>query len=120
LVEVPSVNPELESGGAGEAEVAELAAGWLAGWGFSVERVEGAPGRPSVVARLRRGGGRRLVLNGHLDTVGVAGMTVSPFAAEVRDGRLYGRGACDMKSGVAALLAAARDAAAEASFKGEL
>lgn len=120
LVTVPSVNPALEPGGAGEAGVAELAAGWLEGWGFSVERTEFAPGRASVVARVRRGGGRRLVLNGHLDTVGVAGMTVPPFGAEIRDGRLYGRGACDMKAGIAALLAAARDAVREGSFRGEL
>ncbi len=118
LVAIPSVNPDLEAGGAGEAVVAETAAEWLASWGFAVERIDAA-GRPSVVARLRRGPGPCLVLNGHLDTVGVAGMTVDPFAGEVRDGRLYGRGACDMKGGLAALLAAARDVAA-ADGGGEL
>ena len=119
LVATPSVNPAMERGGAGEGEVAELAAGWLRSWGFDVSLVEAAAGRPSVLARLRRGAGKSLILNGHLDTVGVAGMVVPPFAAEVRDGRVWGRGSCDMKAGVAAALAAARDAAA-VGFAGEL
>ncbi len=119
LVATPSVNPGLEAGGGGEAAIAALTIGWLRGWGFEVDVVEAAPGRPSVLARLRAGPGRSLILNGHLDTVGVRGMTVDPFRAEVRDGRLWGRGACDMKAGIAALLAAARDSAA-AGFQGEL
>lgn len=119
LVAVPSVNPAMEAGGAGEREIAELCAGWLEDWGFDVAVAEPAPRRANVLARLG-GGERRLVLNGHLDTVGVAGMTVAPFGAEVRDGRLWGRGACDMKGGVAALLAAARRVAADGELAGEL
>jgi acetylornithine deacetylase len=111
LVATPSVNPGMEPGAAGEAAIASLVAGWLEDWGYGVELVEAAPGRPSVVARLERGDGRSLILNGHLDTVGVGGMSVPPFEAEVEDGRVWGRGAADMKGGVAALLAAARDAA---------
>jgi acetylornithine deacetylase len=65
-----------------------------------------APGRANVHAEHGHGV-PRLLFNGHLDTVGVEGMTVPPFGAEEREGRLYGRGACDMKGGVAALLAAA-------------
>ncbi len=107
LVAIPSVNPDLEGDGAGEAEIAAFCTGLLAGWGFDVSTREAVPGRPNVVARLR-GTGPTLLLNGHLDTVGVAGMTVDPFAAELRDGRLWGRGSCDMKGGVAALLATAR------------
>ena len=120
LVGTPSVNPSIEEGGAGEGAIARLTAGWLRSWGFQVQTIEAAPGRPSVVARLRKGSdGRSLILNGHLDTVGVEGMTIPPFDAEIRDGRLHGRGACDMKAGVAALLAAARDVAA-GEFDGEL
>lgn len=107
LVQTPSVNPGLESGGAGEAGVAGLCADLLRGWGFDTSMYEVASGRPNVVARLP-GEGPTLLLNGHLDTVGVQGMTIDPFRATIRDGRLWGRGACDMKSGVAALLAAAR------------
>lgn len=119
LVATPSVNPQMEAGGAGEAEIAALTAGWLRDWGFDVEVIEAAPGRPSVLARLGKESGRSLILNGHLDTVGVREMKIDPFAAELREGRLWGRGACDMKGGVAALLAAARDLA-EAGFAGEL
>ena len=107
LVSTPSVNPVLEEGGAGEAEVAELTAGWLTEWGLSVEVPEVAPERWNVIARLgSAGSGPVVLLNGHLDTVGIAGMSIPPFAGELRDGRLWGRGSCDMKGGVAALLAA--------------
>ena len=107
LVATPSVNPEIEESGTGEAAVAELTAGWLRAWGLSVETFEVAAGRWNVVGRLVGNGvGPTLLLNGHLDTVGVAGMSVEPFGAELKDGRLWGRGSCDMKGGVAALLAA--------------
>lgn len=114
LIETPSVNPSLEVGGQGEAEIAELCAGWLEGWGFEVEIVGDEIGegvaRPSVVAR--HGSGRpTLLFNGHLDTVGVSGMSIAPFRSVARDGRITGRGACDMKGGVASLLAAARSLA---------
>jgi len=111
LVRIPSVNPGLEEGGQGEAEVTHAVATWLEGWGFAVRRLEVAPGRYNVVARHPADpadgrGGPTLLFNGHLDTVGVAGMTVPPFEGLVEDGRLIGRGACDMKGGVAALLSA--------------
>lgn len=105
LVTVPSVNPVLAPGGAGEGEIAELCLDLLRGWGLDVEMVEVAPDRFNVVGHLA-GSGPTLLLNGHLDTVGVERMTVDPFGAEMRDGRVYGRGSCDMKGGVAALLAA--------------
>ncbi len=107
LVATPSVNPELEESGAAEAAVAALTAEWLRAWGLSVEMSEVAPGRCNVVGRLEGDGvGPTLLLNGHLDTVGVAGMSIDPFGGELREGRLWGRGSCDMKGGVAALLAA--------------
>jgi acetylornithine deacetylase/succinyl-diaminopimelate desuccinylase-like protein len=118
LVRTDSINPGLVPGAAGEAAVAALLARRLERSGFAVDLVPaaGAPGRPSVVARhAGTGGGRSLLLNGHLDTVGVAGMT-DPFAGRVAGGsvrgRLLGRGACDMKAGVAAMVAAAEAAAA--------
>ena len=107
LVATPSVNPELEESGAAEAAVAGLTAEWLRAWGLSVEVSEVAPGRWNVVGRMEGDGvGPTLLLNGHLDTVGVAGMSGDPFGAELREGRLWGRGSCDMKGGVAALLTA--------------
>jgi len=112
LVATPSVNPSLEEGGTGEGEAARICAGWLQGWGFRTEILEGTPGRPSVVGR-RGSGAPTLLLNGHLDTVGVAGMSIPPFLADVRDGAIHGRGACDMKGGVGALLAVAATLARE-------
>jgi acetylornithine deacetylase len=105
LVAIPSVNPDLEPDGAGEPEVAAVCADLLQGWGLETRTYDATPGRPNVVAELA-GDGPTLLLNGHLDTVGVAGMTIDPFGAEIRGDRLWGRGACDMKGGVAALMAA--------------
>ena len=108
LVRVDSRNPSLVPGARGEADVAIVLAGILEAWGFTVEMRDAAPGRPNVVARIGGGdGGRSLMLNGHLDTVGIEGMTHDAFDPLVHDDRLHGRGACDMKSGVAAMCAAA-------------
>ena len=112
LVRTASVNPVLEKSGTGEAEIAALVAGWLGHWGYSTRITEVAPGRFNVVARGGEGAGPVLLLNGHLDTVGVEGMP-DPFSGNVREGRLYGRGAADMKGGVACILAAAARLAAE-------
>jgi acetylornithine deacetylase len=106
LVATPSVNPVLSPGGAGEGEIAALVAGLCEGWGLRAELREIAPGRCNLVAWLE-GVGPTLMFNGHLDTVGAERMTVEPFAAQIVASRLIGRGACDMKGGVAALLAAA-------------
>jgi acetylornithine deacetylase/succinyl-diaminopimelate desuccinylase family protein len=107
LVAIDSVNPDLVPGGGGEAELADFVAGWLSDAGLAVELDEAAPGRPSVVAVARgTGSGASLMLNAHMDTVGVDGME-RPFEPVVREGRLYGRGAYDMKGGLAACMLAA-------------
>jgi acetylornithine deacetylase len=107
LVAIDSVNPALVPGGAGEEEVAAFVARWLTEAGLEVEVVQAGIGRPSVVGAARgRGGGRSLMLCGHIDTVGVDGMR-EPHVPHVRDGRLYGRGGYDMKAGVAACMLAA-------------
>lgn len=105
LVATPSVNPDLEEGGAGEQQMAERAAHLLRHWGLDARLHALGPARANVVATLS-GTGPTLLLNGHLDTVGVAGMSVRPFDPVLSDGRLYGRGSCDMKAGLASLLAA--------------
>lgn len=120
LVAVDSRNPSLAANGPGEAQVAERLAEILRSWGLDVTWHEHTPGRVSVVARAGRpDGGRSLLLNGHLDTVGVEGMRHPPFTPTIRDGRLYGRGSADMKAGVAAMAAAAvraHDAGATAAI----
>ena len=105
LVSVPSVNPTLAPGGAGEAEMAVVCASLVEGWGLETSIHEVVPGRSNVVARLP-GAGPTLLLNGHLDTVGVESMTVPPFDGAMDGGRILGRGSCDMKGGVAALMTA--------------
>jgi acetylornithine deacetylase len=119
LVAIDSVNPELVPGGAGEAEIAQFVALWLEERGLDVEVEEVAPGRPNVVGVARgSGGGRTLMLNAHMDTVGYAGME-RPLEPVVSDGRLYGRGAYDMKASLAAImLAGAR--AGERGLRGDV
>lgn len=113
LIAIDSVNPDLVPGAAGEGEIAGWCAGWLAAHGFEVHRHEDVPGRPSVVGIARgTGGGRSLMLNGHLDTVGVASYLGDPFGGELDDGMIFGRGAFDTKGGVAAILVAAARASA--------
>jgi succinyl-diaminopimelate desuccinylase len=106
LVRIPSTNP-----GANEEKVAQRVVSWFDGTPVEAALVESMPGRPSVGAILRgRGDGPRLILNGHLDTVPIDDeslWTVGPFDATVRDGYLYGRGACDMKGGLAVQISVA-------------
>ncbi len=116
LIAIDSVNPSLVPGGAGEAAVAGRIAAALRAGGIDVELTDVAPGRPNVVGVVEGPApGRALLLCGHTDTVGVEGMT-APFDPVVRDGRLHGRGSQDMKSGVAAMV----DAAVEAARSGGL
>ncbi len=108
LVRIDSVNPSLVAGAAGEAAIARALVAALPASGLEVEVQEAAPDRPNVIGTLRgRAPGRSLMFCGHIDTVGVAGMT-RPFDPEERDGRVYGRGSQDMKSGIAAMIGAAR------------
>ena len=93
LVAIDSINPDLVPGAAGEAAIAAYIADWLRAAGLEVHIQEVRPGRPNVIGIARgAGGGRSLLLNGHVDTVGVAGMS-EPFRPRVEGGRLYGRGA---------------------------
>src|SRR2546421_9503245 len=107
LVAINSINPTLVPGAPGEQDVAAAVAASMRSLGLDVSIEMVAPGRPNVVGVLEgRAKGRTLMFCGHTDTVGVAGMR-DPFSPVERDGRLYGRGAQDMKGGVAAMIAAA-------------
>nr|MBI2904302.1 ArgE/DapE family deacylase [Chloroflexota bacterium] len=121
LVGINSINPSLTPGGAGEGNIAEYVARALRALGLEVDTYEPVPGRPSVVGALKgQGGGKSLMLNAHMDTVGVDGMP-DPFTAAVRDGKVFGRGAYDMKGSLAACLATAKAVAQSGErLKGDL
>ncbi len=120
LVAIDSRNPSLVDGGPGEGACAAFLAEVLAGWGFTVQTTKVAPGRPNVVARIGPAGCTPLILNGHLDVVGTEGMQHAPFDPTIEGDRLYGRGATDMKGGIAAMCVAAARAAARGPLASEL
>ena len=106
LVRIDSVNPSLVEGGAGEQAIAEFLFRFLQSEGIHSELQQVGPGRFNVVAAVQGSlPGRRVLLNGHLDTVSVAGMK-QPFVPTLQDGKVYGRGSQDMKGGLAAAVSA--------------
>jgi acetylornithine deacetylase len=106
LVSINSINPDLVPGSPGEAEIAHYIAKWLEQNDLEVQLVESVSGRPNVVGIAPgTGGGKTLLLNGHMDTVGVAGMP-DAHQPRIKDGCLYGRGSYDMKGGLAACMIA--------------
>src|SRR6185436_15717434 len=108
LVAINSINPTLVAGAPGEREIADAVAHAMRRIGLEVTVEDAGGGRPNVVGVLEsRVKGPALMFCGHTDTVGVTGMS-DPFTPVERDGRLYGRGAQDMKGGVAAMIDAAR------------
>ncbi|MEO7099446.1 MAG: M20 family metallopeptidase [Luteolibacter sp.] len=107
LVRIPSVNPDNAPGTEqiGEEMIAIFLSGWLESIGAEVSLEEIKPGRPNLIARFAPLDGRpRILLGPHLDTVGVGGMIIDPFSGEIRDGKLWGRGASDTKGPMAAML----------------
>jgi acetylornithine deacetylase len=130
LVSIDSTNPDLVAGGAGESEIAAFIANWLERAGLEVHMLESASspalrsggalrGRPNVVGIARgSGGGKSLMLNGHMDTVD-KGEMVNPHKPRIEGGRMYGRGSYDMKGGLAACMSAAAEAA-KRSLRGDV
>lgn len=120
LVRIPSINPSLVPGAGGERAVAEAIAARLRRTpGITVELQDAGDGRPNVIASVGNGPGRTLMLNGHIDTVGVAGME-DPFSGRVEGNRLYGRGSSDMKAAMAAALVLLEEVARAGDFPGRL
>lgn len=122
LVAIPSVNPMGRDASGPEFFEARLS-GWLVDFFRGLEvphrRIEVLPGRDNIVARLVRPGARAtILLDAHQDTVPTDGMTILPFEPVVTGGRLYGRGACDVKGGLAAMLSAFARLARERPAKG--
>jgi acetylornithine deacetylase len=120
LVRIPSINPDLNPGAEGERTLAETIAERLRRTpGIDVELQEVGGGRPNVIATAGNGNGRTLMLNGHIDTVGVAGME-APFDPVIKDGKLYGRGSSDMKGAVAAMIVLLEEVARAGDFPGRI
>lgn len=108
MVQIDSRNPSMTPDGPGEVEIGAYLAGILEDLGLRVRTHHLAPHRVNVVGVLPgSGGGRSLLLNGHMDTVGVEDME-DPFSGDIRQGRLYGRGSQDMKGSLAAMLGAVK------------
>lgn len=126
LVQIRSVNAGYDPASPGAAPVFDWIETWAKERGFAVERYPVPGGNlQNLVLRIENGPGAHLLFNGHCDTVSVEGMTIDPFAGEIRQDaevhRLWGRGACDMKGSVAAMLVAAhRLAQDKGSWKGTL
>ncbi len=111
LIRIPSVNPQGDPGTdhTGEGAMAQFVGDFLVKLGMEVEIQFAEKDRPNIIGRLKsRHSKRHLLLGPHLDTVSVVGMTIEPFAGNARDGRIWGRGACDTKGPMAAMLAALR------------
>lgn len=120
LVRIDSVNPALDPAHAGESEAARFVRDWADQRGLRTDWLEPVPGRPSVIVRAPgSGAGRTLLLNAHLDTVGVDGMD-APFEPRLEDGRMYGRGTMDMKASLAACLLVLEDAARRGDLAGDV
>ncbi|HEY7290298.1 MAG TPA: ArgE/DapE family deacylase [Vicinamibacterales bacterium] len=120
LIAIDSVNPTLVPGAPGEAAIADALAVHMRRLGLDVSVEEVVPGRPNVIGVVEgRARGRTLMFCGHTDTVGVGGMR-APFSPDMRDGKIYGRGSQDMKSGIAAMVAAAGEIAARGLAAGRL
>jgi len=108
LIAIDSVNPEF--GGPGEGGVADFLEQRLHDAGIETRRTEVLPGRDNVVGIVPgRDRSRQVVLEAHMDVVSIAGMTIPPFAPVIDDGRIYGRGSCDTKAGLAGMLHAVID-----------
>lgn len=113
LVRINSVNPAYE-GGVSEATVAAYIREFFGSRGIVASEQEALPGRPNLLVRIPGSDpGGRIVLEAHTDTAGVSGMSGDPFAPEIRDGRMYGRGSCDTKAGLAAMMHAVASIAAD-------
>ncbi|GAA3651860.1 M20 family metallopeptidase [Nonomuraea antimicrobica] len=123
LVRIPSTNDPAR--GRSERPAAELVEARMREWGWEPVVYEAAPGRPNVVAVVEGGGGPgpTLMFEGHTDVVtegDLSTWTVDPFGGEIRDGRLWGRGSADMKSGLAATLYATRALQLAGPFPGRI
>lgn len=109
MIRIESVNPNLSQEGSGESQLATYLGAYMASFGLEVQYQTFADGRKNAIGILRgSGGAKSLLFNGHIDTVGITDMDIDPFGGEFKDGKVYGRGSMDMKSGVAAMIQATK------------
>ena len=122
LVRIPSVNPSGDPGtpvkNTGESRMVEYLGEFFRKLALDVEIADVEPDRANIIGKFAsRGAKTTIALAPHTDTVSVAGMTIDPFGGEVRDSRLYGRGATDTKGSMAAMLAALANVARRKEFR---
>lgn len=103
LIRINSINLAYDNGRP-EAECGDYVRRFFEGLGMETWEQEVAPGRPNRIARLPGAGKGRVILEAHMDTASINGMTIPPFEPAVRDGKMYGRGSCDTKAGLAAMM----------------
>lgn len=104
LVSIPSVNPNYTDG-VGESEIADWVFQYFRSKNIHVERQDVLADRFNVIAKIPgRNCKRRILLEAHLDTVSAQGMKIDPYSPTIKNGRLYGRGACDTKAGLSAMM----------------
>ncbi|MFX1442917.1 MAG: ArgE/DapE family deacylase [Promethearchaeota archaeon] len=107
LIRIESINPTLSKKGSGEAEIAKYIGDYLKEIGLEVKHQDIGDGRLNTIGILKgTGSGKSIMLNGHTDTVSISGMEIEPFNPVFKEGKVYGRGANDMKSGLAAIILA--------------
>lgn len=106
LVRINSVNPHIDDG-PGEREISDFIAEHLKSLGLEVHRQDVVDGRQNIIGVLKgESDGLTLMMNGHIDTVGISGMTIDPFKPVTDGNRIYGRGTCDMKGSIAGMIGA--------------
>jgi acetylornithine deacetylase len=121
LVSIESINPSMKGAKNGEAIIGDYIFDYLKRLGLEVERQMALPGRPNIFGRLAGSDPqRRLLFEAHLDTMPVEGMEIDPFHPKVEEGHLYGRGACDVKASIAAMLLALKIARDQGRPKADL
>ncbi len=121
LVAIESINPSMKGAKNGETIIGNYIFDYLKGLGLEVLRQEALPGRSNIFGKLPGADSkRRLLFEGHLDTMPIEGMVIDPFTPKVEEGRLYGRGACDVKASIAAMLSALKIATEQGRPKADL
>ena len=104
LVRIESINPGYKGSTVGEINVLKYVAAYMDANGIEYEIQDALPGRPNIVAKLPGKTPGGIIMEAHMDTVSVEGMTIPPFDPVIKDGLMYGRGSCDTKGSLACMM----------------